>query len=480
MQTRSASARHLLQPAHGAPEGLPTPNRPLQKIFTGLGTVVPSFQRATGDAASSSDLFSTQLTMGTPTSGNGDDLKPPATAEAALRRVRRARQRAERLPRPEHKRGAHAHEESLMATVLPHPQQGCPPKMAKAAEAFDRRHRRRWDQAEQLCHALSRDVNHAAKHSAFEAATWEIRLNRFYTVDDLVGVPRYATRQKKPPPRRAWRLEDSIWAPRPKLSESNGFWDSPDCKRKALETCWKRALDCGLGRYVLRMNGSDDKAEVDDVFAVLWEFHDLVFALFDFYSALGASNDITHMQQNAFATFLFDCGLALRVKQHATLFNIVDASSAGGKTDERYNRRHALNLQEFVQALVQAAGTMYVESGARVDTSDALHHMFSTDIEPRLDQKVFCEPNEFRSAHAYTEEVDTVLRQFESSLRLVYERASLPAARNMDLPGECARPTDHSAGQRVATCQPASADPPRASTWQCRGTLRLSLPLRRS
>jgi len=264
-------------------------------------------------------------------------------------------------------------------------------------------------------------VDHAAKHAAFEAATWEIRLNRFFTVDELVGAERYEMRHKKLPPRRPWRLDESIWAPRPKMSESKDFWDTPTCKRKALETCWKRALGCGIGRYILRMDDGNDNAKVDEVFAVLWEFHDLIFALFDFYSAIGSSNDITHMQMNAFSTFLFDC--RLRVKQHATIFKVVDASSAGGKTDETCNRKNALNLQEFIQAIIQVSCTMHVESGAIVDVSDAVHHMFSTDIEPRLDPNVFCEPNEFRSAHAYTEEVDMVLRTFEASLRLIYESA---------------------------------------------------------
>lgn len=101
----------------------------------------------------------------------------------------------------------------------------------------------------------------------------------------------------------------------------------------------------------------------------------------------------------------------------------VDASSIGGKTDEKHNRKNALNRQEFVQALVKCACMKYVKSGEVVDVSDALHRMFSRDIDPRMDPKVFCEPNEFRTAHTYTEPVDTVLRSFETSLRLLFDRA---------------------------------------------------------
>ena len=43
--------------------------------------------------------------------------------------------------------------------------------------------------------------------------------------------------------------------------------------------------------------GSSTKGER---FSELWEFHDLLFAAFDFYASQGSSKDITHMTTNGF------------------------------------------------------------------------------------------------------------------------------------------------------------------------------------
>ena len=72
--------------------------------------------------------------------------------------------------------------------------------------------------------------------------------------------------------------------------------------------------------------------------------------------------------------------------------------------------------------MVKCACMKYVQPEVLLDVSEAVHRMFIADIEPRLDAKVFAEPNDFRSSACYNEECDTVLRKYESSLRLVFER----------------------------------------------------------
>lgn len=169
--------------------------------------------------------------------------------------------------------------------------------------------------------------------------------------------------------------------------------------------------------------------EVDEVAKVLWEYHDLVNAVFDYYAALGTSDDVTHIGQNAFAQFANDCQLIdkhsewCKATHFDQLFIAVDASSAGGKTNEKHNRKKALNRQEFVQCLVKIACMRYVMDGSIIDVSDAVYRMFSSDIEPRLDMKIFAEPNDFRSRYCYVEATDDVLRKYESTLRLIWARA---------------------------------------------------------
>jgi len=66
-----------------------------------------------------------------------------------------------------------------------------------------------------------------------------------------------------------------------------------------------------------------------------------------------------------------------------------------------------------------------------VDVSEALHKMLSTDVEPRLDVRLFEDANIFRRNYIYVEPVDTVLRRHEPSLRLIYERATKLRGTNM-------------------------------------------------
>ena len=222
-------------------------------------------------------------------------------------------------------------------------------------------------------------------------------------------------------------------APRVKWADSRDFWDTDDVERKMFETDWERCLSCGIGRFIYRTDDGDgdgdEDDEVDEVVEVLWEFHDLINAIFDYYAAMGASDDITHMQMNSFSLFVNDCGFPDKDSQFCKtthfdqLFIAVDSSGAGGKTDERFNRKKALNRQEFIQALVKIACMRYVQPGEIPDVSEAVHRMFSVNIEPQLDPNIFIEGNVFRNKYTYFEEADAVLRRHEASLRLIFERA---------------------------------------------------------
>ena len=58
------------------------------------------------------------------------------------------------------------------------------------------------------------------------------------------------------------------------------------------------------------------------------------------------------------------------------LFVTVDASN-GKAGDEKYNRKKALNRQEFLQCIVHMACMRYVQPGEVVDVSDAVHYLLS-------------------------------------------------------------------------------------------------------
>ena len=219
------------------------------------------------------------------------------------------------------------------------------------------------------------------------------------------------------------------------------------------DTDWSRANACGIGRYIYRMDDGDDGGEedgfdeVEETAEVLWEFHDLLYTIFDYYGAMGASDDITHMTMNAFAMFVGDCQLSDKHSQYCKptafdqLFISVDASGAGKDTGEKFNRKkvedatttqaeagtlatrraapsdgprsalrcahtQALNRQEFVQAVVKIACMRFVQPLEILDVSEATHRLFSAEIEPRLDPCIFTEANDFRTRYIYKEEAD--------------------------------------------------------------------------
>ena len=64
---------------------------------------------------------------------------------------------------------------------------------------------------------------------------------------------------------------------------------------------------------------------------------------------MGASDDVTHIGPNAFSQFANDCQLIdkrsewCKATHFDQLFIAVDASSSGGKTNEKHNRKKALN-----------------------------------------------------------------------------------------------------------------------------------------
>lgn len=79
----------------------------------------------------------------------------PVSVQARLRAERARKQRAERVERPNKKRGAHARE--ALRNDGP-TWWTMPGKVSDSCEAFDRRHRNRWDTSETLIFSLQRDV----------------------------------------------------------------------------------------------------------------------------------------------------------------------------------------------------------------------------------------------------------------------------------------------------------------------------------
>ena len=142
-------------------------------------------------------------------------------------------------------------------------------------------------------------------------------IGRYKEPVELEVVARYAVRERKARPRKPWRLKDSIWAPRAKWADSKDFWDTDATERAMFEGDWADAVACGISKYILRMDDDDDEVsshgeddEVSETMGVLWQYHDLLYTIFDYYAATGSGDDFTQIRMNSFREFVNDCALA--------------------------------------------------------------------------------------------------------------------------------------------------------------------------
>ena len=235
--------------------------------------------------------------------------------------------------------------------------------------------------------------------------------------------------------RRAWRLDESIWAPRQRTSESRAFYDTAALRRRMFECDWARALQANRGsltKHILRHdddgslddNGDGVPDEVQEAGEALWAAQERIYAIFDFYASLG-EKDVYSISQNAFTLFVADFGLHEEGSEFCTkkhldmMFVAVNAGKAEGEGG--FNMKHALNRQELLHLLVRVAIAKYVLTQQTQDVSDAIERLVQDDLARGLSPESSHSAADFRRRHCYTEAVDVELRAHEASLRAVYQ-----------------------------------------------------------
>ena len=160
---------------------------------------------------------------------------------------------------------------------------------------------------------------------------------------------------------------------------------------------------------------------------MLWESHQLVYRMFDFYAAASyGSGDIFNIDLPSYQLLVEQCHLAIagpgspcnkgRLDQ---IFILVNADPDG--TNDEYNHKRALNRYEFLQVLVRVAVARFINTGKTADVSEALQRLFNADLDPHIDPVALQDSNVFRRAYCYTEGVDGALRAHEKSLRALFE-----------------------------------------------------------
>ena len=248
-----------------------------------------------------------------------------------------------------------------------------------------------------------------------------------------------------------WDPNGSVcWAPRIAWADAKALVDTQEVERKRFDNDWVRvASELGMSKLVTKrdddgtVDADDDGIpdEVEDVQAVLWEYHQAIGVIFDFYAAMGS--DVNNLALNMWTMFTTDFALADKKSKFCkqsdldTLFITIDGVAARNqkqklkeeestrrvgdkKTSKFEDKRQRLSRVEFYSAIVMMAIKVYVDTKEISDISEAIERFINVKLLPKL-QIAHASPTVFRLRHLYTKALDAVLEKRLPSLRTIFE-----------------------------------------------------------
>ena len=198
-----------------------------------------------------------------------------------------------------------------------------------------------------------------------------------------------------PPPKK------DIWQPRASWCDSKSLFDTDGCEARRFQIDWESALDLGLRKMIMKRDddagededGDGECEEVDDVKAVLWDCHDMLTQIFDFYAC--SSGKLGEISLNQWNEFIEDMDIEdekhCRQADMDTLFIAVNTASKlrdkermkkGGPQPFIRDSEKSLNRVEFIYCIVSVA-ISDMSSPAIKDVSEALHTLLVEWMEPR-------------------------------------------------------------------------------------------------
>lgn len=144
-------------------------------------------------------------------------------------------------------------------------------KVRQRIVAFAARHRHHKAHVQSISRAMHGKGFSPTRHARINAELDEVRRNRFFLDEPLppplpVLSPRsrksHDKELKKPP----WQLEHSIWAGRPRQTDSRDFYDTDTVVRRAVETDFRRALERNqLRKFLLKNDPSAPDPSIVEV-----------------------------------------------------------------------------------------------------------------------------------------------------------------------------------------------------------------------
>ena len=302
------------------------------------------------------------------------------------------------------------------------------PEAKAASERFDMIHRRHHQIAMTALELLAKNPDTNAYKHAYRKSFQNIAYNRFFMPEKAEDAPViYEPKFKEGDPHaivpKIWNVwnYDTIWTPRKAWAESRDYHDTEQLMRKCLENDWSLCLDSHKTAHVIARNDSvEPPACLDTCFEVLWENVNFIYGMFDYYATLGASDDIFHMQLNAYKNILEDCMLFEEGSKtlNLTAFDQLYVGVTAGKSGPT---ARSLNRQELLQCLVRFAIMRHVATGRFSTVSEALRFLITHEMIPRVDKRCLINTHQFREECCYLQDTVEVLTSFEGNLRLLFK-----------------------------------------------------------
>ena len=217
-------------------------------------------------------------------------------------------------------------------------------RVHESADRFEARHRDLLRGGHNALRDMARHPCSPREAHAYQAAVVQVQRNRLF-------VPEKAPRAALPIPsrgastggartaaaaarlQRPWKLEESIWASRPKWADSRSFWDDDAVVERAVLTDWQSVLEeSRLLDFLLKHDAatsgvsalapSAKEAFAKEIEGVLVSHGRLFLSAFDYYASIGTSDDLFHIQSLGYLAWLEECQLVLPGSKAAELSHL--------------------------------------------------------------------------------------------------------------------------------------------------------------
>jgi len=243
-------------------------------------------------------------------------------------------------------------------------------------------------------------------------------------------------------PKKPWRIQDSVFAPRQRESDAKSFFDSQVSQKKMLDVDWKRLTN--KEKFVGFLTREDKKwglkrdahAITTAVYQCVHDHYGIMVSAFNFYCILGAGGEFS-MQLNEYASFLNDSQIpdasskACKTSDLDTIFIAANFEANKKSAEAKINDSNSLYRFEFIEALIRIAFAKYgngeCPAGCRPAGTpvEALEFLCTLNMDPNLPPEAQVDSNEFRTKRLYFEEVDDVLKADLPLLKTLYSRYRL-------------------------------------------------------